>query len=76
MILEMSHHNGEYACITCEEPGNVVPQGKGYARVFPFRINPAAKRTSNGMGFFSVDNLFLSSLIRNNNVWFYMSSPY
>ena len=76
MILEMSHHNGEYACITCEEPGNVVPQGKGYARVFPFRINPAAKRTSNGMGFFSVDNLFLSSLIRNNNFWFYMSSPY
>jgi hypothetical protein len=49
MILEMAHHNGEFACITCEEPGVVVPQGKGHARVFPSRIDPAAKRTSTGM---------------------------
>lgn len=34
-ILNMMYFNGQYACITCEEPGHSVKQGKGTARCFP-----------------------------------------
>jgi len=36
-ILNMMYFNGQYACITCEEPGHSVKQGKGTARCFPNR---------------------------------------
>jgi len=36
-ILNMMYFNGQYACITCEEPGHSVKQGKGTARCFPSR---------------------------------------
>lgn len=35
--LNMTYFNGEQACITCEEPGCVVKQGKGHARSYPYR---------------------------------------
>jgi len=34
-ILNMRYFNGQYACITCEELGQTVKQGKGPARCFP-----------------------------------------
>lgn len=37
-VLEMTMHNGEYGCLTCEEPGIVTKQGKGYARCYPYRL--------------------------------------
>ena len=36
-ILNMTMHNGESGCCTCEEPGKSVKQGKGYARCYPYR---------------------------------------
>ncbi len=36
-VLNMTYLNGEQACITCEEPGIVVKQGKGHARSYPNR---------------------------------------
>lgn len=36
-ITNMTMHNGEYACITCEEKGMTVKQGKGYSRYYPYR---------------------------------------
>lgn len=36
-ILNMTMHNGEYGCCTCEEPGMSVEQGKGHARCYPYR---------------------------------------
>lgn len=36
-VLNMTMHNGEYGCCTCEEPGKSVKQGKGYARCYPYR---------------------------------------
>jgi len=47
-ITCMAQHNGECGCLTCEEPGVVVKQGKGHTRCYPYR-NPteaAPKRTS------------------------------
>ena len=35
--LNMSMHNGEYGCSTCEEPGKVVKKGKGHMRCYPYR---------------------------------------
>ncbi|KAJ8311221.1 hypothetical protein KUTeg_011228 [Tegillarca granosa] len=35
--LNMSYFNGEYACITCTEPGLTVAQGKGHTKCFPYR---------------------------------------
>lgn len=35
--LNMSLFNGAQACITCEEPGKMVTQGKGHARCYPYR---------------------------------------
>lgn len=59
MVMEMTHHNGEFGCLTCEMPGTVVAQGKGHARVFPFSNEPFATRTSNGMF-----NLFITRISR------------
>ena len=36
-LLNMSYFNGENACITCEEPGMTVSQGKGHAKCYPYR---------------------------------------
>lgn len=36
-VLCMTQFNGAHACITCEEPGEVVAQGKGHARSYPYR---------------------------------------
>lgn len=36
-ILNMTYFNGQEACITCEEPGLTVKQGKGTARSYPDR---------------------------------------
>ncbi|WAQ99784.1 hypothetical protein MAR_024157 [Mya arenaria] len=36
-VLNMTFFNGTHACITCEEPGECVKQGKGYARCYPYR---------------------------------------
>ena len=33
----MAQHNGQYGCLTCEEPGVVVKQGKGHTRCYPYR---------------------------------------
>lgn len=43
----MTQHNGESGCITCEEPGHIVKQGKGHTRCYPYRNLPEAapKRT-------------------------------
>ena len=49
MLVEMVPHNGEFGCLTCEEPGEVVRQGKGHARVYPFRRNKPDSRTSAGI---------------------------
>lgn len=38
-ILNMTYFNGSDACITCEEPGVVVKQGKGNSRCYPYRNN-------------------------------------
>ena len=35
--LNMTLFNGADSCITCEEPGIVVKQGKGHSRCFPHR---------------------------------------
>ena len=50
-ILNMSMHNGEYGCSTCEEPGATVKQGKGYARQYPYRIGKPAMRNSDDLKF-------------------------
>ena len=36
-ILNMTMHNGESGCSTCEEPGRTVKQGKGHSRCYPYR---------------------------------------
>lgn len=36
-ILNMTMHNGESGCSTCEEPGKTVKQGKGHSRCYPYR---------------------------------------
>ena len=48
-VVDMSPHNGEFGCLTCEEPGEVTPQGKGYARVYPSRVNKPPTRTTEGV---------------------------
>ena len=44
----MAQHNIECGCLTCEEPGVVVKQGKGHTRCYPYRNHTevAPKRTS------------------------------
>ena len=46
MLVNMSPHNGEFGCLTCQEPGEVVRQGKGYARIYPFRSSKPDNRTN------------------------------
>lgn len=43
----MAQHNGQFGCLTCEEPGVVVKQGKGHTRCYPYRTPTEAvsKRT-------------------------------
>lgn len=36
-VLNMTQYNGAEACITCEEPGLVVRQGRGHCRSYPYR---------------------------------------
>lgn len=36
-ILNMTMHNGESGCCTCQEPGRTVKQGKGHSRCYPCR---------------------------------------
>ena len=45
----MTQHNGESGCLTCEEPGAVVKQGKGHTRCYPFKYpSEAAPKRTNG----------------------------
>ena len=48
-VVDMSPHNGEFGCLTCEERREVTPQGKGYARVYPSRVNKPPTRTTEGV---------------------------
>lgn len=50
-VMNMSLFNGQHACITCEEPGQVVRQGKGHARCYPYRLADEKHpiRTSEGI---------------------------
>ena len=34
-LADMTQHNGKHGCITCEDPGEVVKQGRGHTRVYP-----------------------------------------
>ena len=36
-VTNMTMHNGSYGCITCEEKGISVKQGKGYSHYYPYR---------------------------------------
>jgi hypothetical protein len=36
-VMNMTLFNGQCACITCEEPGIVVTQGRGHSRSYPYR---------------------------------------
>lgn len=36
-LLNMTQHNGQSGCVTCEETGIVVAQGKGHTRCYPYR---------------------------------------
>jgi hypothetical protein len=33
----MTMHNGAYGCVTCEEPGETVRQGRGHRKSYPYR---------------------------------------
>ncbi|XP_069109923.1 uncharacterized protein [Argopecten irradians] len=37
-LLNMSYFNGQYPCISCEEDGKTVKQGKGNAKCLPYKI--------------------------------------
>lgn len=36
-LLNMTQHNGESGCVTCEETGFVAAQGKGHTSCYPYR---------------------------------------
>ncbi|CAG2213138.1 unnamed protein product [Mytilus edulis] len=42
-VANMTMHNGAFGCITCEEEGRTVRQGKGTARCYPFRSEDEQK---------------------------------
>lgn len=44
-ILNMMYFNGQFSCLTCEEQGQTVKQGKGTARCFPNRNGQYTLRT-------------------------------
>jgi hypothetical protein len=35
-ILNMTYFNGTESCITCKDPGQVVKQGKGHSKYYPY----------------------------------------
>ena len=41
-LLNKTQHNGKSGCVTCEETGVVVAQGKGHTRCYPYR-SPAER---------------------------------
>ena len=48
-VLDMTMHNGQYGCISCEEPGITVRQGKGTSRCYPYHPQderPIARQSS------------------------------
>ncbi|KAH3855465.1 hypothetical protein DPMN_098032 [Dreissena polymorpha] len=45
-VINMVPHNGEYACLTCENPGKVFKQGKGRCRAFPLLKAPTRTSSS------------------------------
>ncbi|KAH3864945.1 hypothetical protein DPMN_027978 [Dreissena polymorpha] len=42
----MVPHNGEYACLTCDNPGKVFKQGKGHCRALPLLKAPTRTSSS------------------------------
>ena len=44
-VLNMTQHNGESACIFCEQAGKVVKKGKGNCRIYPFEETAPQERT-------------------------------
>lgn len=50
-LLDMTHHNGTNGCLTCEEPGLVVSQGKGHTRCYPYKTEPKAAKKRTGQSF-------------------------
>ncbi len=49
MVADMTMHNGQFGCITCKEPGQVVQRGKGYCRMYPYRDPDPEERNSEGI---------------------------
>ena len=47
-LTNMTQHNGESGCITCEEPGVIVAQGNGHTRCYPYKssLEKAPSRTT------------------------------
>ena len=47
-LINMTQHNGESGCITCEEPGVIVAQGNGHTRCYPYKssLEKAPSRTT------------------------------
>lgn len=58
ICADMTRHNGQNGCTTCLEPEEVVKQGRGHCRVFPFRGNGAPSRSSTGMGTHTYNELY------------------
>ena len=48
-VLNMTQHNGEYGCIFCEHPGEMVKKGKGQVRCYPYKDVPSVKRTDESL---------------------------
>ncbi|XP_046565271.1 uncharacterized protein LOC124273980 [Haliotis rubra] len=47
-VLNMTMHNGSFGCSTCEEEGETVAHGKGYARHYPYKPHferPASRQS-------------------------------
>ena len=49
-LTEMTQHNGKNSCITCEDPGEVVKQGRGHTRVYPHRNDSDLYKVRNSAG--------------------------
>lgn len=47
-LLNMTYFNGTNACITCEEPGISVRQGKGHSKCYPYRGELMYQKRSHG----------------------------
>ena len=45
-LVAMTEHNGEFGCLTCEKPGQVVKKGRGHTRVYPYTENKDAVRST------------------------------